>query len=78
VNLCPKSVRLYYGDNPGDGHGQLVTVDAGATVDVPRSPDGTVVVWVVSEANKGLATVHVTRRMRHVRLDAACTHIDAN
>ena len=77
-NACTHAIRLYYGENPGDGSGQFATVDPGATVPVPRGPDGTVVVWVVTDKGMGLADVHVTRRMKHVAIDASCMRIDAN
>jgi hypothetical protein len=80
VNDCPKETRFYFGDDPADGKGQFATVPAGGTVAVPRGADGSVVVWVVGDRNMGLASVHVTRRMRkkHVRLDTACVHLDAD
>jgi hypothetical protein len=37
-----------------------------------------VVVWVVDEQGNGLASVHVTRHMKHVRINADCSRIDAN
>jgi hypothetical protein len=76
-NGCSKETRFYYGDDPGDGKGQFATVASGATVAVPRGSDGSVVVWVVGDRDRGLASVHVTRRMKHVSLDAACVHLDA-
>ena len=42
------------------------------------TPDGSVVVWVVDDKGEGLASVHVTRRMKHVRINADCARIDAN
>lgn len=78
ANACPHDVHLYYGDQPGDGKGQSVTVATGATVPVPRGPDGTLVVWVVDDKGFGLASVHVTRAMRHVRFDAACMKLEAD
>jgi hypothetical protein len=78
TNACSKDVHLYYGDQPGDGKGQSVTVATGATVPVPRGPDGTLVVWVVDDKGLGLASVHVTRAMRHVRFDAACMKLEAD
>src|SRR5580704_13549441 len=47
TNTCPKAIRLYYGDTPGDGRGAFASVGAGATATIPRGADGTVVVWVV-------------------------------
>jgi hypothetical protein len=78
VNNCPHDAHVYYGEQPGDGKGQTATVATGATVPVPRGADGTVVVWVVDDKGFGLASVHVTRRMHHVRFDAACSRIDAD
>jgi len=78
TNACPHEVHFYYGEQPGDGKGQSVTVASGATVPVPRGPDGTVVVWVVDDKGAGLASVPVTRPMRHLRFDPACMKLDAN
>jgi hypothetical protein len=69
-------MHLYYGPSPGDARGQSATVPAGATVAVPRSPDGTVTVWIVDENGRGLASVAVRRRMTHVQIDSACSRID--
>jgi len=77
TNDCPKDIRLYYGEQPGDGHGDRASVAPGATIPVPRKDDGSVTVWVVDDKGFGLASVHVTRRMRHVRIDASCARIDA-
>jgi len=78
ASACPHEVHLYYGEQPGDGKGQSATVATGATIPVPRGPDGTVVVWVVDDKGFGLASVHVTRPMRHVRFDAACSKLEAD
>jgi hypothetical protein len=78
TNACTHEVHLYYGDQPGDGKGQSVTAATGATIPVPRGADGTVVVWVVDDKGFGLASVHVTRPMRHVRFDPGCMKLDAD
>jgi hypothetical protein len=79
TNNCPHEMHVYYGEKVGDGKGQANTVAGGAVVAVPRSPDGAVVVWVTDEKGTGgLASVHVTKRMRHVRIDASCLNIDAD
>jgi hypothetical protein len=78
ASFCPHDLRLYYGDQPGDGLGTNATIATGATLAVPRKPDGSVVIWVVDEKGQGLASVHVTRRMKHVRINADCSRIDAN
>jgi hypothetical protein len=78
ASSCPNDVHLYFGDQPGDGKGQAVTVHTGTTTPVPRGADGTVVVWVTDDKGAGLASVHVTRHMRHVRIDATCSKIDAD
>ena len=71
-------MRLYFGEHPGDGNGQPGVVAAGATIPVPRAADGTQVVWVVDDKGFGLGNVHITKHMRHIRIDAACTKIDAD
>ena len=78
VSFCPHDLRLYYGDNPSDGTGVHATISQGASLAVPRNPDGSVVVWVVDEKGQGLASVHVTKRMKHVRINTDCARIDAN
>ena len=78
ASFCPHDLRLYYGQNPGDGMGTNATITTGAVLPVPRNPDGTVVIWVVDEKGEGLASVHVTKRMKHVRINADCSRIDAN
>jgi hypothetical protein len=78
ASFCPHDLRLYYGDQPNDGKGTNVTITTGANLQVPRNPDGSVVVWVVDEKGTGLASVHVTKRMKHVRINADCARIDAN
>ena len=77
-NACPKDVHVYFGEQPGDGHGEARTVPAGATIAVPRRADDTQVVWVVDDKGFGLASVHVTRRMKHVRIDPECMRIDTD
>jgi Zn-finger nucleic acid-binding protein len=78
TSACPHDVHLYFGDHPGDGKGEAVTLATGATIPVPRKADGTQVVWVVDERGSGLASVNITKHMRHVRIDAACMKIDAD
>jgi len=77
-SFCPHDLRLYYGEQPRDGTGVNVTISMGASLQVPRNPDGSVVVWVVDEKGNGLASVHVTKRMKHVRINTDCARIDAN
>ncbi|HEX3345787.1 MAG TPA: hypothetical protein VHS09_14485 [Polyangiaceae bacterium] len=78
TSACPRDVHLYFGDHPGDGQGQPGVVAAGATIAVPRAPDGTQVVWVVDDKGFGLGNVHITKHMRHIRIDAACMKLDAD
>jgi hypothetical protein len=78
ANACMREVHLYYGEQPGDGKGESTKVAAGGTIPVPRGADGTLVLWVVDEQGNGLASVHVTRNMRHVRFDATCSKLSAD
>jgi len=78
TSACPHDVHLYFGDQPGDGKGQAGVVATGATIPVPRGADGTTVVWVVDDTGFGLGSVHITKHMRHIRIDAACMKIDAD
>ncbi len=77
TNECTREMHVYYGEQPGDGKGQAATVASGAVVSVPRNPDGTAVVWVTDDKGGALASVHVTRRMRHVRIAPSCMGIEA-
>jgi hypothetical protein len=77
-NECTREMHVYFGEQPGDGKGQASTVAAGAVVAVPRNPDGTGVVWVTDDTGAGLASVHITKWMRHVRIDSSCTKLDAD
>jgi hypothetical protein len=78
TSACPHDVHLYFGDQPGDGKGQPGVVATGATIPVPRAADGTMVVWVVDDKGFGLGSVHITKHMHHIRIDAACMKIDAD
>ena len=78
MSFCPHDLRLYYGDNPSDGTGVHATISQGAALQIPRNPDGSVVVWVVDEKGQGMASVHVSKRMKHVRINTDCARIDAN
>jgi hypothetical protein len=78
TSACPHDLHLYFGDHPGDGNGQPGVVAAGATIPVPRGPDGATVVWVVDDKGFGLGSVHITKHMRHVRIDTACMKLDAD
>jgi hypothetical protein len=35
-------------------------------------------VWVVDDKGAGLGSVHVTRRMKHITINADCGRIDAS
>jgi hypothetical protein len=78
TSACPHDVHLYFGEHPGDGKGQPGVVTSDATIPVPRGADGTTTVWVVDNTGAGLASVQITRPMRHVRIDAACMKIEAD
>jgi hypothetical protein len=78
TSACPHDVHLYFGDQPGDGKGQPGVVPTGTTIQVPRGADGTMVVWVVDDKGFGLGSVHITKHMRHIRIDTACMKIDAD
>jgi hypothetical protein len=71
-------MRVYFGQQPGDGKGEFASIAGGGSIPVARGADGAVVVWVVSDKGTGIATVNVTRRMRHVRIDTACMKIEAD
>ncbi|HEY8087344.1 MAG TPA: hypothetical protein VIF09_05855 [Polyangiaceae bacterium] len=78
TSVCSHDLHLWFGAHPGDGHGEAAVVATGATIPVPRQADGTNVVWVVDEKGFGLASVNITKNMRHIRIDAACMKIDAD
>ena len=78
TSACPHVVHLFYGAHPGPGAGESATIAQGATLQVPRLPDGTQMVWVIDDKGNGLASVNVSKRMRHIKIDGACMHIDAD
>jgi hypothetical protein len=78
TSACGHEVHLHYGAHPGDGTGENATVATGATIPVPRQADGTNVVWVTDEQGNGLAHVTITKNMRHIRISADCSKIDAD
>jgi hypothetical protein len=78
TSACPHVVHLFYGAHPGPGAGESATIAQGATLQVPRMPDGTQMVWVIDDKGNGLASVNVSKRMRHITIDGACMHIDAD
>jgi len=78
TSACSHDLHLFYGAHPGPGAGASATIAKGATITIPRLPDGTQMVWVIDDKGNGLASVNVSKRMRHIRIDAACMHIDAD
>jgi hypothetical protein len=78
TSVCSRDLHLWFGAHPGDGHGEAAVVATGATIPVPRQADGTNVVWVLDDKGFGLASVNITKNMRHIRIDAACMKIDAD
>jgi hypothetical protein len=79
TNECPREMHVAFGEQvPVEGKTQVTAIASGAVMQVPRNPDGSVVVWVTNEKGGGLASVHVTKRMRHVRIEPSCLQIEAD
>jgi hypothetical protein len=75
---CTDSVPLFLGDTPKFGNGTKTSVSANTTTSFPRGSDGTVTIWILDDQENGLASVHVTKRMKKVDIGRSCRTLDAN
>lgn len=76
-NDCTDSVPIFIGDKPRFGSGTKVALSADSTTSIPRNGDGTVTIWLIDPNDNGLASVHVTKRMKKVEIGRSCRTIDA-
>jgi len=77
-NDCTDSVPLFLGDKPKFGSGTKTSVSSNSTTTFPRNNDGTLTVWIIDEQENGLASVHVTKRMKKIEIGRSCRTLDAN
>lgn len=77
-NDCTDSVPLFLGDKPKFGSGTKTSVSSNSTTTFPRNSDGTLTVWIIDEQENGLASVHVTKRMKKIEIGRSCRTLDAN
>ncbi|MEO8799516.1 MAG: hypothetical protein ABI551_16610 [Polyangiaceae bacterium] len=76
-NDCTDAVPIFIGDRPRFGSGTKVALSADSTTSVPRNGDGTVTIWLIDQNDNGLASVHVTKRMKRVEIGRSCRTIDS-
>lgn len=75
---CTDSVPLFLGDKPKFGSGTKTSISANTTTSFPRDSDGTLTIWIIDDQENGLASVHVTKRMKKVSIGRSCRTLDAN
>ena len=76
-NDCSDSVPIFIGDTPKFGNGTKTSMSGNSTTSYPRNGDGTLTLWILDEHDNGLASVHVTKRMKHVEVGRSCRTLDA-
>jgi hypothetical protein len=77
-NDCTDSVPLFLGDKPKFGSGTKTSVSSNSTTSFPRNSDGTLTVWIIDDQENGLASVHVTKRMKKIEIGRSCRTLDAH
>jgi hypothetical protein len=77
-NDCTDSVPLFFGEKPKFGNGTKTSISSNTTTTVPRNSDGTLTIWIIDDQENGLASVHVTKRMKKVEIGRSCRTLDAN
>jgi len=77
-NLCVTGVHVYIGDVPNGTTGDHLVLRGGGTSHFPRTPDGTLVIWIEDERGYGLVKVHVSRKMSHVEIGTSCQTLHAS
>jgi hypothetical protein len=77
-NDCTDSVPLFLGDKPKFGSGTKTSVSSNSTTSFPRDSDGTLTIWIIDAEENGLASVHVTKRMKKVEIGRSCRTMDAH
>lgn len=76
-NDCSDSVPIFVGEQPKFGSGTKTSMSGNSTTTYPRNGDGTVTIWIIDDHENGLASVHVTKRMKHVEIGRSCRTLDA-
>jgi hypothetical protein len=77
-NDCTDSVSLFLGDKPKFGSGTKTSVSSNSTTSFPRDSDGTLTIWIIDAEENGLASVHITKRMKKVEIGRSCRTLDAH
>ncbi|MEO7111468.1 MAG: hypothetical protein ABI183_13600, partial [Polyangiaceae bacterium] len=75
---CTDSVPLFLGDKPKFGSGTKTSVSSNSTTSFPRDSDGTLTIWIIDDQENGLASVHITKRMKKVEIGRSCRTLDAH
>lgn len=74
---CPQTLPLFIGEKPGYGSGLKTSISSNSTTSFGRRPDGTQMIWIIDESEKGLASVNVTAETTRVEIDRDCKKITA-
>lgn len=77
-NLCGEVVTLSFADDPKATGAGRKTVAPSGTLDVPRKPDGSQTVWLISDKDEGIARVQITRGMTEIEVGRSCRTLDAH
>ena len=76
-NDCSDSVPIFIGDTPKFGNGTKTSMSGNSTTSYPRNGDGTLTLWIIDDHENGLASVHITKRMKRVEIGRSCRTLDA-
>lgn len=76
-NDCDDSVPIFIGEQPKFGSGTKTSMSGNSTTSYPRNGDGTLTLWIIDDHENGLASVHVTKRMKKVEIGRSCRTLDA-
>lgn len=74
---CGRTVSVFYGDKPKFGSGTKSSIGANTTTSATRKPDGTLMVWIVTDAEDPVASATVTPATRRVTIDRSCNALVA-
>jgi hypothetical protein len=75
---CSDNVPLFLGETPKFGSGTKTSISPNTTTSFPRNSDGTLTLWIMDDQENGLASVHITKRMKKVEIGRSCRTLDAN
>lgn len=76
-NDCGRTVNVFYGDKPKFGSGTKSSIGANTTTSATRKADGTLMVWIVTDAEDPIASATVTPATRRVTIDRSCNALVA-